>query len=67
MDTKPSLRKCSGLNLLSVTLPSSTKSGHVLASKQRKGVDFYTSEEVERNFVSIIPPIIVDAVEELEK
>jgi len=37
----------------------------VLASKQREGVPSFTSEETSRNFVSIVPQIIVDAVEKL--
>jgi len=38
---------------------------HVLASTQREGVPSLTSEETSRNFVSIVPQIIVDAVEKL--
>lgn len=37
----------------------------VLASKQRKGVPSYASEEVERNFMSIVPQIITESVEKL--
>ena len=37
----------------------------VLASTQREGVPSFTSEETSRNFVSIVPQIIVDAVEKL--
>jgi hypothetical protein len=38
---------------------------HVLASKQREGVQSFTSEETARNFVSIVPQIIVEAVDKL--
>jgi len=38
---------------------------HVLVSKQREGVVSYTSDSVARNFVSIVPQIIVEAVEKL--
>lgn len=38
---------------------------HILASKQREGVPSLTSEETERNFMSIIPQIIVDSVNKL--
>lgn len=38
---------------------------HVLASKQREGIVSYTSDETSRNFVSIVPQIIVEAVEKL--
>lgn len=37
----------------------------ILASKQREGVPSLTSEETSRNFVSIVPQIIIDAVEKL--
>jgi len=37
----------------------------ILASKQREGVPSFTPEETSRNFVSIVPQIIVDAVEKL--
>lgn len=36
---------------------------HVLVSKMRPGVASVTPDESDRNFVQIIPPIIVDAVE----
>ena len=39
---------------------------HVLVSKMRAGVGSLTSAQTERDFVSIMPPIIVDAVEKLE-
>jgi hypothetical protein len=39
---------------------------HVLLSEMRRGVQSVTTEEQERNFVQIMPPIIVDAVEKLE-
>jgi len=38
---------------------------NVLVSKQREGVHSPISEEATRNFVSIVPAIIVDAVEKL--
>jgi hypothetical protein len=38
---------------------------HILASKQREGVASYTSEETERNYMSIMPPIIMDAIEKM--
>jgi hypothetical protein len=37
----------------------------ILASTQREGVPSLTPEETSRNFVSIVPQIIVDAVEKL--
>jgi hypothetical protein len=37
----------------------------VLASKQREGSPTYMSEEETRNFASIVPEIIVEAVEKL--
>lgn len=39
---------------------------HVLVSKQREGVPSVTTEAQERNFVQLMPPIIVDAVEKLQ-
>jgi hypothetical protein len=39
---------------------------HVLVSKMRVGVQSVTTDEQERNFVQIVPPIIVDAIEKLE-
>ena len=36
---------------------------HVLVSKMRPGVASVTPEDRDRNFVQIVPPIIVDAVE----
>ena len=36
---------------------------HVLVSKMRPGVASLTPDDATRNFVQIIPPIIVDAVE----
>ena len=38
---------------------------HVLASIQRAGTTSFTSDETTRNFVSIVPQIIVEAVEKL--
>ncbi len=35
----------------------------ILISKQREGVPSFTPEDIERNFFSIIPQIIVEAVE----
>jgi hypothetical protein len=37
----------------------------ILVSKQREGVPSLTSEEITRNFVSIVPQIIVEAVDKL--
>lgn len=37
----------------------------VLASKQREGLPSYMSEEVTRNFASLVPELIVQAVEKL--
>lgn len=39
---------------------------HVLLSNMREGVVSVTTDDQERNFVQIMPPIIVDAVEKLE-
>jgi len=39
---------------------------HVLLSKMREGVQSVTTNEQERNFVQVMPPIIVDAVEKLQ-
>lgn len=36
---------------------------HVLVSKMRSGVASVTPDDTDRNFVQIIPPIILDAVE----
>ena len=38
---------------------------NLLASSQRPGTPSFTTEESDRNFMSIIPPIIVEAVEKL--
>ena len=39
---------------------------HILLSHMREGVQSVTTDEQERNFVQIMPPIIVDAVEKLQ-
>lgn len=39
---------------------------HLLESKMREGIATLTSEEVDRNFYSIAPPIVLDAVAKLE-
>lgn len=39
---------------------------HILFSKMREGVQSLTTEEQERNFVQLMPPIIVDAVEKMQ-
>ena len=39
---------------------------HILYSKMREGIQSITTEEQERNFVQLMPPIIVDAVEKLQ-
>ena len=38
---------------------------HVLVSRMREGVASITPEEDDRNFVQLMPPIILDAVEKL--
>jgi len=40
---------------------------HVLASTQREGVPSFTTDETERNFVSIVPQIIIDSVHKLSQ
>ena len=42
------------------------RSFHILLSKMRNGIQSITTEEEERNFVQLMPPIIVDAVEKLQ-
>jgi hypothetical protein len=37
----------------------------ILASKQREGVAPLTSDEVQRNFVSIVPQIIIESIDKL--
>jgi len=39
---------------------------NILLSEMREGVQSVTTEDQERRFVQIVPPIIVDAVEKLE-
>ena len=39
---------------------------HILYSKDREGIQSITTEDQERNFVQLMPPIIVDAVEKLQ-
>jgi hypothetical protein len=39
---------------------------HILLSKMRESVQSITTDEQERNFVQIMPPIIVDAVEKMQ-
>ncbi len=39
---------------------------HILFSKMREAVQSLTTEEQERNFVQLMPPIIVDAVEKMQ-
>ncbi|HKM78158.1 MAG TPA: hypothetical protein VJZ03_03705 [Candidatus Bathyarchaeia archaeon] len=39
---------------------------HIIVSKMRESVQSVTSEEQERNFIQLMPPIIVDAVEKLQ-
>ena len=39
---------------------------HILLSKMREGVQSITTENQEHNFVQLMPPIIVDAVEKLQ-
>jgi len=39
---------------------------HILLSRMREGVESVATDEQERNFVQIMPPIIVDAVEKLQ-
>jgi hypothetical protein len=40
---------------------------HVLLSKMRGEVESITTSEADRNFVQLIPPIIVDAAEKLQR
>ena len=40
---------------------------HVLFSKMREGVQSLTTEEQERNFVQLMPSIIVDTVEKTQR
>lgn len=40
---------------------------HVLVSRQREGVPSFTTDETARNFVSIIPQIIIDSVHKLSQ
>ena len=39
---------------------------HIVLSKMREGVQNVTSVEEERNFVQLMPPIIMDATEKLQ-
>jgi hypothetical protein len=39
---------------------------HIVLSKMRENVQSVTTEEQESNFIQIMPPIIVDAVEKLQ-
>ena len=39
---------------------------HIIVSKMRESVQSVTTEEQERNFIQLMPPIIVDAVEKLQ-
>ena len=39
---------------------------HILFLKMREAVQSLTTEEQERNFVQLMPPIIVDAVEKMQ-
>jgi hypothetical protein len=38
----------------------------IIASEQREGTASFTTDETQRNYISIMPPIIADAVEKLE-
>jgi hypothetical protein len=38
---------------------------HLLASDQRENVPSFTPNETDRNFMTVVPPLIVDAVERL--
>jgi len=42
-----------------------TNEYNVLAAEQREGIPRLTSEQMERNFVSIVPQIIVESVDKL--
>ena len=42
-----------------------TNEYNVLAAEQREGIPRLTSEDMERNFVSIVPQIIVESVDKL--
>ncbi len=39
---------------------------HIIMSKMREGVQSVGTEEEERGFIQLMPPIIVDAVEKLQ-
>jgi hypothetical protein len=39
---------------------------HILLSRMREGIQSIASDEEERNFVQIMPPIIVDALEKFD-
>ena len=39
---------------------------HIIFSEMREGVSSLTPDEQDRNFVQLMPPIIVDAVEKLQ-
>lgn len=40
---------------------------HLLGSKQREGVQSLVPEEIDRSFVTLIPPIISDAMHKLQQ
>jgi hypothetical protein len=40
---------------------------HVLVSTQREGVSSFTTEEAARNFLSIVPRIIIESVDKLSQ
>lgn len=61
---KPLCKRCSTLIPLFATLPLLVRS-IVFSSKQREEVPSLTPDEITRNFVSIVPQIIVEAVEKL--
>ena len=39
---------------------------HIVLSKMREGVQSLTTDQDERNFTQIMPPIIIDAVEKMQ-
>ena len=65
MDTDAFIRKMFETDSYIRSITIVNNEFHVLASKQREGVPSYTTEEQERNFMSIMPPIVMHAVEKL--
>ena len=66
MDTKEMVERILGIHPQIRYVGIVDNEYHLLESRQREGIDSIAPEQVERNFISIIPPIIVDAVRKLE-